>query len=792
MKTESTPPNEPPTPPSAVSKADSTSPTAATMALSDDAAPRAKKAGVGPVRTRTAPSKTFVCRGFGDCSMVFSRSEHLARHVRKHTGERPFACHCGKQFSRLDNLRQASHAQTVHSDKTDLNERMMRDLTSLHTALAASSHRNLPRLSPSQATASQTSRSQPSTPNDSHPPSAGVVPSMAYESWRRDDFSQESFLGGQSFRPEHQSFRNQHLSIPSSFPSGHSSYAPISEHRFQPAASDFHPHAAGRDSIGRFPTTNTHVNGSFERTYTGRDGYDRSPLDRLDARERSVDDGGGSKPFTSGGSAGGGLPPISSLIPREQHAQPLFPPTSRPATSGSISGWRPPSGPLGRPATSAGSWLPPLDGRPGLSARPATAAAPLGFGPSAPSSRPGTSGGHGGIDRSGDVFAFEPPALASSRYDDGDGDDRSFRDRDDGSSRSFGLPFGLRPGTAPAASFDRAGRSREWERERAWYGRDQSSERRARRSEFERDGDGDERRYHGSGRYEHSAIDDWNHQRLASRHASPSPDRSPDPSMESRRRESGGLYPGDSDREVGLLSPNGGGYDSPFSYHPPGLAPRKRSYDFGPGDAGGADSRPSSRRLTLMELCSTESASDDHAATPLGVSAHGKPPVERGREPPSLVRPATVSGGDSGGLPGIASFSYRTQPDTIHERTGSLSLGPAADKIGTTIRDSNERGNSLPPPPSPPPTAVGRRDDDGAPGRERQRERLFERRDPVHGSYDESDDDGYQWGTSVSDPAVGPSSTASHWRERERLRGQVRTPISPPPTATGVRAGSAA
>lgn len=31
---------------------------------------------------------------------------------RKHTGERPFQCHCQRKFSRLDNLRQ--HAQTVH------------------------------------------------------------------------------------------------------------------------------------------------------------------------------------------------------------------------------------------------------------------------------------------------------------------------------------------------------------------------------------------------------------------------------------------------------------------------------------------------------------------------------------------------------------------------------------------------------------------------------------------------------------------------------------------------------
>ncbi|KAK7458715.1 Up in starvation [Stygiomarasmius scandens] len=88
-------------------------------------------------RCRPAPPKTFQCRGYGDCKMVFSRSEHLARHIRKHTGERPFACHCSKQFSRLDNLRQ--HAQTVHADKQDANERMMRELTTLHAAMAAAS-----------------------------------------------------------------------------------------------------------------------------------------------------------------------------------------------------------------------------------------------------------------------------------------------------------------------------------------------------------------------------------------------------------------------------------------------------------------------------------------------------------------------------------------------------------------------------------------------------------------------------------------------------------------------------
>lgn len=37
---------------------------------------------------------------------------NLTKAFRKHTGERPFQCHCSRRFSRLDNLRQ--HAQTVH------------------------------------------------------------------------------------------------------------------------------------------------------------------------------------------------------------------------------------------------------------------------------------------------------------------------------------------------------------------------------------------------------------------------------------------------------------------------------------------------------------------------------------------------------------------------------------------------------------------------------------------------------------------------------------------------------
>ena len=151
----------------------------------------------GPVggvnkRYRPAPAKTFQCRGYGDCRMVFSRSEHLARHIRfisfhsssiffsffliffnnrKHTGERPFTCHCGKQFSRLDNLRQ--HAQTVHADKQEQNERMMRDLTSLHATMAAANKAGHPR--GARRTSGATAPQQSSAPASNDVDGMGII-----------------------------------------------------------------------------------------------------------------------------------------------------------------------------------------------------------------------------------------------------------------------------------------------------------------------------------------------------------------------------------------------------------------------------------------------------------------------------------------------------------------------------------------------------------------------------------------------------------------------------------------
>jgi transcription factor STE12 len=60
--------------------------------------------------------RAFVCPLYS-CGRLFKRMEHLKRHLRTHTMERPFTCtQCNKKFSRSDNLSQhlRTHDRTGH------------------------------------------------------------------------------------------------------------------------------------------------------------------------------------------------------------------------------------------------------------------------------------------------------------------------------------------------------------------------------------------------------------------------------------------------------------------------------------------------------------------------------------------------------------------------------------------------------------------------------------------------------------------------------------------------------
>ncbi|KAI0454640.1 hypothetical protein F5B21DRAFT_229370 [Xylaria acuta] len=59
-------------------------------------------------RTRRAVKQPKRC---SECGVCFSKTEHLARHIRSHTKEKPFSCReCGKSYSRQDSLLRHSRA----------------------------------------------------------------------------------------------------------------------------------------------------------------------------------------------------------------------------------------------------------------------------------------------------------------------------------------------------------------------------------------------------------------------------------------------------------------------------------------------------------------------------------------------------------------------------------------------------------------------------------------------------------------------------------------------------------
>ncbi|KAJ2851125.1 hypothetical protein IWW36_001376 [Coemansia brasiliensis] len=81
--------------------------------VSDNSSNSADKAGI---------ERKYACDWEG-CGQTFDRIEHLNRHTRRHTGEKPYCClvsHCSKKFSRFDNMMQHVGTHTVQGAKTEI------------------------------------------------------------------------------------------------------------------------------------------------------------------------------------------------------------------------------------------------------------------------------------------------------------------------------------------------------------------------------------------------------------------------------------------------------------------------------------------------------------------------------------------------------------------------------------------------------------------------------------------------------------------------------------------------
>ncbi|KAI0247692.1 hypothetical protein BJV78DRAFT_898758 [Lactifluus subvellereus] len=77
-----------------------------------------------PTNQRTTTTATTTPTMAGDhkcpvCQATFTRPQHVARHMRSHTGDRPYKCqHCGDQFARSDLL--SRHVNKCHPNEKPL------------------------------------------------------------------------------------------------------------------------------------------------------------------------------------------------------------------------------------------------------------------------------------------------------------------------------------------------------------------------------------------------------------------------------------------------------------------------------------------------------------------------------------------------------------------------------------------------------------------------------------------------------------------------------------------------